>query len=55
MTSSPDLPAPEKATPVRLIESTIGIDTRRWRQSAVLSPVQIGPTLCVGDRGLSGR
>ena len=36
------------------MESTIGMDTRRWRQSAVLSPVQMGPTLCVSNRGLVG-
>ena len=48
------LPAPENATPVRLMDSTMGMDTRRWRQSAVLSPVQIGPTLCVCQYGRVG-
>lgn len=30
--------------PARLMVSTMGMETRRWSQSAVLSPVQMGPT-----------
>ena len=40
--------APEKAMPARLVVSTMGTDTARWSQSAVLSPVQMGPTCAAG-------
>lgn len=43
----PSLPSPEKVRPVTPRLSSMGMDTDRWFQSAVLSPVQIGPTVWV--------
>ena len=43
----PPTSAPENVRPVSPSVVTIGIDTRRWSQSAALSPVQMGPIRCV--------
>lgn len=38
---------PEFGSPARLRLSSMGMETARWSQSAVLSPVQMAPTRCV--------
>lgn len=44
---NPFPPSPEKVRPVTPRLSSMGMDTDRWFQSAVLSPVQMGPTVWV--------
>ena len=39
--------APLKGRPAMLIVMIMGKEIRRWSQSAVLSPVHIGPRRCV--------
>ena len=43
---NPPTSAPEDGRPARPSASSIGTETRSWGHEAVLSPVQMGPTVC---------